>query len=214
MPVSKARLVLVFGCSRSGTTYMQHLLAVGEGYACVRVLERCKLSIYNSADGLFNIMEVCQHQPGSCILVRTKRHPLDIAESWWAERQATGTPVGSGEELAYAANRATNIRTEHRNATHLRAMTTDAEWPLAEISYEELDDKQRRKWFWGWLATHLPDGELNADMIVARHQAAWRKVPARAGKLSRRITEAVMPAHIREQLAIELKEVIEAEGYE
>jgi len=210
-------VVVNYGCPRSGTTFMRNVLGRLQGVFAFKLAEGRHLHPYKNPDGLVDLHRMLRHR--RLVLIRTVRHPLEIAESFAALRdpqlhEVDGAPMNLAK---FRDPKAVEfIRIESENTALQRAALLEPEhkheglW-FIEIRYEDLADAKKRARFVRQVTDPLPTPEKNHE-ILARALTEFGTKPIRRGRLRAglgRITTPQRRAWFREQL----KDVIEREGY-
>lgn len=134
-------VVVNYGCPRSGTTFMRHILKRLSGVFAFKLAEGRVLHPCQSGDGLVELHKILRHK--RLVLVRTVRHPLELAESFVALRdprlhEAGGVP----ENLAkFSDERAVEfVRLESENTARQRAALLDPPYV-----HEGFDERARHR---------------------------------------------------------------------
>jgi hypothetical protein len=170
----RTRLLIGFGCPRSGTTFLRDVI----GARGRRLREASPLHPIHSSDGLTSLLLAFQ----DVIFVRIVREPLEVA----ASLVALGRPE-LAEYDPVEEDIASMIEAERRNVDAQRAWLGDA---LFEVSYERLVDRRYRRRIAAALDVSLPvldtfgsvpvrNGRLSAGLrhvdVLGERRAWWEK---------------------------------------
>lgn len=199
-------VVFAFGCPRSGTTFLYRALATMRAAIVAKIHEGSVLHPCQSDRGLVELSRLFRNQ--SVTLVRIRRHPLEIAESFVAARDdRTFGPEMEG--IASHSDRAVVafVQSESEAVDAQRDHFAASDHRLVEVRYEDLSEPSMREQLAGE-TTRTPADNRRVREALARFGTA----PARAGRLSAGLGSVLSDAQ-RAAFRAELADVIEREGY-
>ena len=208
MATSVDTIVVNFGSPRSGTTFMEKTLRSLQGVLSVKLHEFLLQHPCQSRDGLLDLAHFFNRR--RLVIIRTVRHPLEIAESFVALRsQNEDTFVHrkktDAEVVQFINMESVNVR---RQSAKLLESLPDR---FIEIRYEDIPDPKKAGSFVDEVVRHLPHQKQNhANLTTALKN--FGKVPVRGGRLSRGLGR-VMAQEQREWFRERLGDVIRREGY-
>lgn len=191
-------ILINFGCPRSGTTFAHYCMsALGKQATVIKLNEHHALHPVHSRTGLYDLARLFATE--RLILVRTVRHPMEIAESFLATRQhgdgSSGLARKSDDEIwRMVAEESTSVMVQ-------RPLLEEVGVPLIEVRYEEfpgLADK---------LGAHLDTKPM------AERLAYYRTESVREGRLLHGQDRVSTDAE-RAFFAMRLDPIARREGYD
>ena len=208
MAMAVDTVVVNFGSPRSGTTFMEKCLLSLRGVLTVKLPEGRLLHPCQSVDGLVDMCHWFQHR--KLILIRTIRHPLEIAESLVALRTQSPHHGALWKKTDDWVVRIISAESERvlEQRPKLLALPYGR---FIEVHYEDLADPERVDAFVTDVVHSLPDMELNR-VNLTRALGTFGKIPVRNGRLARGLDRAMEPEQ-REWFRRQLTGVIKREGY-
>ena len=215
--MARQTMVFNYGCPRSGTTFVQQLLAQGTGYLHFKIVEYIIMHPCNTDTGLVSLHRLFDAY--NVVFIRSKRNPIRIFKSFYAARQIIaehdedfkwrGSLIGIaniGDAQIYKA-----IERESQNTEAQRyADVGKRKMNILELDYDQLPDVEYRKTIVTAIAERLPDSVQNNKLLYAWMEDAYMKKPARAGAMSfgvdAKLPEEVV-AELRKRFPDETKNV-------
>jgi hypothetical protein len=193
--------VIGFGCPRSGTTFLAHVLSGLKGSWSTKLTENTAMHPCQSTRGLLDLADLAGSKPVA--LVRIVRNPLEVADSFLAAR------MGGGMGLARNTDRdiALWIRGESESVAMQRPLLLErpnVHW--LEVRYEDLAAKPGRRAFIEDMRSY------GADAVFRDRLDEFGKNPIRPGRLSAGVERAATDdeaAYFRRTLRC----VMDREGY-
>lgn len=204
--MATTEIIVSFGAPRSGTTFMRHCLKAMANVFVTKLPEGRVLHPCISPDGLIELSHWLQHE--NLTLVRTVRHPVEIAASFVALRRpelAAGTPNLAGKSDDWIVER---LRSESQNVAAQHEFLR-SEYPhhrFIEISYEGLAVEAHREEFAATITKGVNRRKLREAL------ATFGTKPVHQGRLSEGLGDVLTPAQ-RAWFTSCLRPVIEREGY-
>lgn len=227
-----SKIVFSYGCPRTGTTFMQKMLAQGKGYIPVYIREYDTLHPCNSSWGLLLLARcLCKSAP---IFVRTIRNPHDIFDSFYTLNHLGRMAEKIEDETIYSliwkesknsALQAEGLVTKEAKPIVWRdiqgypvqskaAGVTDGLRPkIITVRYEDLADTKARLVFLEELTSSLKLGQENHKIFLKYIEDVFLKVSVRVGRLKSGITNLVPPEKHRE-IKRRLKDIFVMGGYD
>lgn len=209
-------IVINYGSPRSGTTFMWKCLGALQGALTFKLAEGRVLHPCQSKDGLVELCKILRFR--KVILIRTIRHPLEIAESlvalrdprmWEGKRPSNISKFTDKRAVEFITLESKN--TERQRPTLLRPHFEVNALHFIEVRYEDLADPEKRKAFIREVTSSLPDPERNFELL-SRTLGGFGTTPVRRGRLAAKWTKTMDPK-LRSWFERELREVILREGY-
>ena len=219
-----SKIIISFGCPRSGTTFMWTATrALAADALVLRIPETQKSHPVRSRSGLLDLVKALIFPSRSMhqvLLIRTVRHPLDIVESFLAARlpnapkglssqaQALDSTIRKyiQEESASWAVQRPRLLAQEPDKLPRQGKKNNIE--VLEARY----DREAIAALWDPVSRFLGPG---ADRSLEAFRAAlgtFNKKPVRAGRLGLGLGRISTPEE-RDYWTNELAEVIEREGY-
>ncbi len=231
MPMSESRIVFSYGCPRTGTTFMQKMIAQGKGYIPAYIREYDTMHPCNGSWGLFLLARCLKNSLP--LFVRTIRNPIDIFESFYTVNHLGLMTEKIEDETIYSM-----ILEESKNSALLSEgmVSKDSEsivWKdiqgypaqhdgissasnsrpeIITVKYEELGDAEARLVFLTKLISRLEMGQENLDIFLKYIEDTFMKISVRIGRLKTGVT-GLVPPEKREEIKDRLRDVFIVEGY-
>lgn len=213
-------MVINFGCPRTGTTYMDHLIKHGCGYIQRKIGEGHACHPIQSTKGLLGLVELFSDYKGKgnrrLVFIRTVRHPAEILSSWAAMPvPGNASPKKQQKPLR---QRVTHIRREYASTKmQISRMAAEKPWKLmrwsfVDVRYEDIGGKPVDT------AKLIADNiginpDVNSSRFAAFIDDTWGKKPVRTGRLSEGGQTKPEP-HLFSAACEHLHDVMKAHGYD
>ena len=209
-------VVIIFGCPRSGTTFVRDLLLMGQGYSYGGLHEGLGPHPQNAARGLLELADM--FAPQRVIFVRVVRHPLEIAESWAFLRREGGKGSGGPTPSAAQLPDAHIVKSIRKEYEGFAGQVDELLTPDVRLRYPPVIIEARMEQFavqphpmFAELLPLVPANKANAALPAIAAER-YGKVPLRWGRLKAN-AGAVMTTEQRAWFADKLGDVITAQGY-
>jgi len=190
--------IITFGVPRSGTTLISNMFQQGSGYFYQKLAEGSRLHPIKSEIGLFDILVFLREN--HVHLVRTIRHPVDVASSWVIlDKDITI------DKIIHSYRRESLSFWEQM--PKLQAMDKRAGFSVSMISYEGMGKVEDRNKIFRAIGKTVP--KKNKKVWNKYMEKVWNKHPVRAGRLSNALTDQrTIPDYWIERILDELGDVI------
>ena len=166
-------IVINYGSPRSGTTFLSHVFdQLSDSVLAFKLTEARILHPCQSEDGLIELHTLLRKK--HVVLVRTVRHPMEVAESFLAlQNPATWPPDAKRPGLANFTNArfAGFVTRESENTALQRPALLAPDYrhrglSFIEIRYEDLADGAGQEEFARLVAEKLPEPDTNFQILV------------------------------------------------
>lgn len=205
----KGTIVVSFGCPRSGTMFMRNLLQDTLPCFSTKLPEMVDMHPAQSATGLLALSGLFYKR--TLVLVRTKRHPVQIVESFVHLRKANPTtPRARDDDKAVRRWITQESRGVARQRVELGEMRRRRGHHFVEVRYESLNTSEGREAFAERLGKVVGCG---AKPIRRGLDQSWgNRSAAYAGRLKSGV-DSVLTDDRRAWWEHALEPIIHREGY-
>ena len=193
-----------YGCPRSGTTAMQHVLT-----GCVtdyqKIREGDLLHPCRSDSGLLSLAQL--YRDGhTVIFIRTIRSSIEIFESFYAMLHFNKTGVAGPSATKMVKRMSVNtderifeyILNEHRNTDAQKAHGYPWPFNIVEAGYRMLNLPYGRRGFYDDIQPLV--GEGIAERIFRKMAEIWGKEPVREGRMSHGLTKSLLSDDLKAEI--------------
>lgn len=201
--------VVSFGCPRSGTTFLFSCLQSLPSAFVTKLPEWAGLHPCQSSTGLLQLADVVT-SGRRLVLVRIKRNPMDIVESFLAARRPEFGDGGAGIARHTDREIVAFVRTESTSLTKQRVLIGEKRHVrLVEVKYEDLARPDGQAAF---ISRIRKATSLKGVEDLKRALQTFGKKPVRKGRLSTGIGRS-STAEQRSYFRSRLSATMEREGY-